>query len=190
MAGRPAGGCADGKPTSGSRTTTAWRCACRSRRLIALCNQCHGSSHFGLAQVQGRADEALAHLMAVTGASQSLAESRIEEAFALWEARLALTWHLDLSRPDGGRDRAGPPGVPGMLGAEIAAERLAAERRARVMTEARPVGRPGSGEQKESATFFSGPLGNATADSVVARLKRDAVHGRVHRPGLRLAALR
>jgi hypothetical protein len=37
----------------------------------------------------------------------------------------------------------------------------------------RAHGRPRSGEEKESGAFFSGPQGNATTDSIVARLKRD-----------------
>ena len=97
------------------------------RRLIALCGQCHGASHFGLAQVQGRADEALAHLMAVTGASRSLAEARIEEAFAVWSQRSARTWELDLSvLTSAGVELA--QSVSPARRAEIAAERLAAGR--------------------------------------------------------------
>jgi hypothetical protein len=41
------------------------------RRLICLCNQCHTVTHFGLAQIRGLADEALAHLRTVTGMTAS-----------------------------------------------------------------------------------------------------------------------
>jgi hypothetical protein len=37
------------------------------RRLICLCSQCHTFTHFGLAQIKGQADEALAHLRADFG---------------------------------------------------------------------------------------------------------------------------
>ena len=67
------------------------------RRLICLCGSCHGTTHFGLAQVQGRSSEALNHLMMVRGLSLERAAVHIGEAFAVWEERSARTWDLDLS---------------------------------------------------------------------------------------------
>jgi hypothetical protein len=40
-------------------------------RLICLCSPCHLVTHFGYANVTGRADEAFAHLCAVTGLTQT-----------------------------------------------------------------------------------------------------------------------
>jgi hypothetical protein len=96
------------------------------RRLICLCNGCHGTTHFGLANVQGRSAEALAHLITVTGLSRDLAEAHIEEAFALWQERSARTWDLDLSiLTSAGVELARP--VSPARREEIARERLAAE---------------------------------------------------------------
>jgi hypothetical protein len=64
----------------------------------------------------------------------------------------------------------------------VTCERMAAMRRRVVEllnleTEPeRPLGRPRLGEEKASGTCFSGPTGNATAETIVARLKRDAPH--------------
>ena len=96
------------------------------RRLICLCNGCHGTTHFGLANVQGRSAEALAHLITVTGLSRDLAEAHIEEAFALWQERSARTWDLDLSiLTSAGVELARP--VSPARREEIARDRLAAE---------------------------------------------------------------
>ncbi|WP_285730397.1 DUF5710 domain-containing protein [Nocardiopsis sp. ATB16-24] len=67
------------------------------RRLICVCTLCHTVTHFGLAQVRGLASEAMAHLVAVTGASHAQAQQHVDEAFALWERRSRVVWELDLS---------------------------------------------------------------------------------------------
>src|SRR5512142_766305 len=53
------------------------------RRLICLCNGCHGATHFGLANVQGRSAEALAHLITVTGMSRRQCVYVVDSAGAL-----------------------------------------------------------------------------------------------------------
>ncbi|MCZ7458227.1 DUF5710 domain-containing protein [Streptomyces sp. WMMC940] len=68
----------------------------RLRRLVCLCTDCHATTHFGLAEVRGRREEALAHLRAVTRMSRRQAEAHVRDAFAVWRARSALTWTLDL----------------------------------------------------------------------------------------------
>ena len=96
------------------------------RRLICLCNGCHGTTHFGLANVQGRSEQALGHLIPVTGLSRGLAEAHVDEAFALWQERSARTWDLDLSiLTSAGVELARP--VSPARREEIARERLAAE---------------------------------------------------------------
>ena len=37
------------------------------RRLICLCTDCHTTTHFGLASINGKSDEAFKHLCTVTG---------------------------------------------------------------------------------------------------------------------------
>jgi hypothetical protein len=97
------------------------------RRLICLCTDCHRTTHFGLAQVRGYADEAFAHLMAVTGWSPQQADLHISEAFDLWARRSRVTWALDL----GMLTEAGATVTPPPTAADrprVAAERLHAER--------------------------------------------------------------
>ncbi|MEU8828915.1 DUF5710 domain-containing protein [Streptomyces sp. NPDC048636] len=67
------------------------------RRLVCLCTDCHTVTHFGLAEVNGRRDAALAHLRTVTGMPVSAAERHVRAAFALWRERSAREWTLDLS---------------------------------------------------------------------------------------------
>lgn len=67
------------------------------RRLICLCSDCHRTTHYGLAQVQGREAEVFAHFCAVTGMTSRAARAHVAEATALWQARSARTWSLDLS---------------------------------------------------------------------------------------------
>lgn len=66
------------------------------RRLVCLCAECHRTTHYGLAEVRGTADEALQHLMAITGLDLPGAKSHIAVAIDLWRARSRRTWALDL----------------------------------------------------------------------------------------------
>lgn len=79
------------------------------RRLICLCTDCHQSTHFGHAQIKGRADAAFAHPRAVTGMSAQDADRHISQAFALWRARSAREWELDLSILTNARVTLAPP---------------------------------------------------------------------------------
>lgn len=67
------------------------------RRLICLCTDCHTVTHFGLAQVRGVGDRALAHLRQVTGLSAADADELVQATYELWHWRSARTWTLDLS---------------------------------------------------------------------------------------------
>jgi hypothetical protein len=83
------------------------------RRLICLCNQCHTVTHFGLAQIKGQADEALAHLRTVTGMTDQQAKAHCRDAFARWRERSTREWALDLSMlTTAGVTLAPPPGSP------------------------------------------------------------------------------
>lgn len=80
------------------------------RRLICLCSNCHGATHFGLAQVKGTDPQARAHLATVTGMSRPALEAHIREAFTAWEARNKVIWSLDLGiLSDAGVRLAAPP---------------------------------------------------------------------------------
>jgi hypothetical protein len=67
------------------------------RRLIGLGSDCHLSTHLGYANVTGRAEQALAHLRAVTGMTEAQAWHHAEEAGEAWTARSVRLWTLDLS---------------------------------------------------------------------------------------------
>lgn len=86
------------------------------RRLIALCAGCHLVTHFGLATVTGRTEEAFAHLRAVTGMTGHEARVHVAAARDVWLERSARVWELDLAilagagievrRPAAGPERA------------------------------------------------------------------------------------
>jgi hypothetical protein len=65
------------------------------RRLISLCWPCHLVTHFGYANVQGRTDEALAHLRKVNGLTLPEALAHVYAAEDVWIARSARVWELD-----------------------------------------------------------------------------------------------
>lgn len=67
------------------------------KRLVALCSECHETTHFGLAQVRGRDEIAFQHLMRVNHWTEATASKHVGEAFALWEARSRSIWKLNLS---------------------------------------------------------------------------------------------
>lgn len=69
----------------------------RLGRLICLCTPCHQVTHFGYAQIKGNEEEALQHLMAVTGATRLQARRHVAAAFDEWRARSLWEWTLDLS---------------------------------------------------------------------------------------------
>ncbi|WP_414989805.1 DUF5710 domain-containing protein [Aeromicrobium sp.] len=67
------------------------------KRLVCLCTDCHSAAHFGLAELKGKRDEALEHLIAVTGMTRVQALAHVDEAFSLWRQRSRHIWSLDLS---------------------------------------------------------------------------------------------
>ena len=67
------------------------------RRLICLCSDCHTTTHLGLANIRGRATEALAHLREVTGMDDHQVARHVEAANQLWLERSQRDWTLDLS---------------------------------------------------------------------------------------------
>ena len=58
---------------------------------------CHSTKHFGLAELQGRRNLALNHLMKINKLSNKEAELYIKEQFLLWQFRSSKQWKLDIS---------------------------------------------------------------------------------------------
>lgn len=94
----------------------------RLRRLICLCSDCHEATHFGLAQLSGRAAEAFAHLRVVAGLTEDQALAHVDAAFTLWQQRSARAWALDLTVLTGAGITLVPPPSPSgrALTAELA----------------------------------------------------------------------
>lgn len=86
------------------------------RRLICMCTDCHTTTHYGLASLNGKGAEAFEHLCAVTGMSPNETSGHIDAALSLWKQRSLIVWELDLgillnagispSRPPSARERA------------------------------------------------------------------------------------
>lgn len=95
------------------------------RRLISVCSSCHRSTHYGLATVTGRAEEAFAHLRRVTGMTVAEADAHIDAAYQLWVARSQRDWTLDLSVLTSAGIRLAPP--PPAAGRYAIAEQAIAE---------------------------------------------------------------
>lgn len=64
--------------------------------IIALCRDCHQVKHFGLAQVQGRDDIAIRHLMRINGWTMGQAQQYINAQFDIWSQRNQVEWQLDI----------------------------------------------------------------------------------------------
>ncbi len=94
------------------------------RRLICLCEDCHTTTHYGFAQVRGRAAVARDHLMTVNRWSAQEADRHIADSFATWQERSRHDWHLDLQVLTGAGIRVvEPPQARDRR--SVAAERLA-----------------------------------------------------------------
>jgi len=59
------------------------------RRLICLCSDCHSSTHFGHANVTGRAEQALAHLRRVTGMTDAEVADHVRAAGEVWTSKVS-----------------------------------------------------------------------------------------------------
>ncbi len=66
-------------------------------RLIAICSDCHRSTHFGSATLRGEGESSFLHLKHVNGWDDETTEAHIADAFTLWRHRNQFTWALDLS---------------------------------------------------------------------------------------------
>lgn len=66
-------------------------------RLIALCPSCHEVNHIGFAEINGRGDIAIEHLMKVNNWTKRQALNHRYQAFRLWAHRNTIKWKLDLT---------------------------------------------------------------------------------------------
>ncbi|POZ51179.1 DUF5710 domain-containing protein [Methylovulum psychrotolerans] len=65
-------------------------------RLIALCKDCHTSTHLGYAQIKGLGEYAVQHLQKVTGFNNKQLQEHIDRAFETWRERSVNEYTLDL----------------------------------------------------------------------------------------------
>lgn len=69
--------------------------------LVALCPACHEVKHIGLAQINGRYEQAQGHLAHVNGWSPDDVSAYLEGVWELWYRRSRHEWTLDLSWLEG-----------------------------------------------------------------------------------------
>lgn len=65
--------------------------------LISLCPKCHDVKHIGFAEISGRWDVTLAHMMKINKINKEEAIKIIRESFGVWKERSKIQWELDLS---------------------------------------------------------------------------------------------
>lgn len=63
---------------------------------VALCPACHETTHFGLASIRYRDEEAKLNLMRVNNWDSDKADRHIEKAMMIWNKRSQIQWMLDL----------------------------------------------------------------------------------------------
>ncbi len=65
--------------------------------MISLCPNCHMVKHIGYAQVSGKFDQALKHLMKINKFKKLEATKFVSDAFLKWEERSKKEWTVDIS---------------------------------------------------------------------------------------------
>lgn len=73
------------------------KCIQKLEGMIALCPNCHSCKHLGLAQIQGRGEQILKHLMRINNITKSVADDYVKNIFKIWAERSKKVWKLDLS---------------------------------------------------------------------------------------------
>ena len=64
--------------------------------LTCLCGECHEVHHIGLAQIRGREEQAILHMMKVNGVDRKTCENEIRGAFIQWKMRSSRLWKLEI----------------------------------------------------------------------------------------------
>lgn len=70
------------------------------QRLVGvscLCPACHQATHFGLANIHGKADIAGNHLKSINKWTDEEVNEHIDKSFDTWKFRSSLNWELDIS---------------------------------------------------------------------------------------------
>lgn len=67
------------------------------KRIICLCTDCHRTTHYGFAMINGDSHWVFDYLMEIRKIDATAANQHIKEAFELWEKRSEKVWALDLS---------------------------------------------------------------------------------------------
>lgn len=65
-------------------------------KLTALCPACHEVNHFGLAQIRGRKEPAVRHMMKVNQITRAQALEAIGKAFTVWHRRSLREWTINI----------------------------------------------------------------------------------------------
>jgi hypothetical protein len=66
-------------------------------RIVALCHDCHQSTHTGLAGIKGKGMEAREHIKKIRGFTEQDYKKHMDEATEIWRKRSMINWNLDLS---------------------------------------------------------------------------------------------
>lgn len=66
-------------------------------RIVALCHDCHQSTHMGLAGIKGKGTEAKKHIKKVRGFTEEEYKKHMDEETQIWRKRSMIQWNLDLS---------------------------------------------------------------------------------------------
>lgn len=66
-------------------------------RIVALCYNCHQTTHMGLAAIKGKKYEAMKHLQTIRNFTEDECNKHIDEAFKVWSDRCKFEWTLDIS---------------------------------------------------------------------------------------------
>lgn len=66
-------------------------------RIVALCADCHQTTHIGLAGIRGKKEEATEHLQKVRNFTEEECKEHINNAFKIWRDRCNFEWSLDIS---------------------------------------------------------------------------------------------
>lgn len=65
--------------------------------LISLCSPCHLVKHIGFAQLQGKEEIAIMHLMKINNINRKEAEEYINKELKIWEERSKYEWKQNIS---------------------------------------------------------------------------------------------